>query len=415
MSIDTEIQGKPGNIESSASWLRDKLEDELSDAGDEFNSARKDAASTWNSSAGEQFVTVMKTARDETDELAKAANTMATDLDGFAGSLRTCQTEMGTCRSTARTDKLTVTGFIITDPGAGPSRPPDDFVGTPAEVTDHDGKVVAYNDHQDLIRAYNKASQEAGRIDRKYEKACRDLQDKYQPGEHAAWLLTLGEITGDGALAGLATSAGLKHRSALLSRADDLLTEARTAIDDMQRHPERYMKRKWLIFKTLDAARLNADKLAIEGKFAEAEDLLKQARNLDAPPPDGKLPKGLKIFGKILGPVGVGAGVYNDYQEGESTTQIAVSQGGSLVAGTLTGMAIGAAVGSVVPVAGTAVGAVVGTVIGAGIAIFSDGAIDSLFENGPDLSKAAEEGLDALKDTGGAIKDGIGKIGGLFG
>ncbi|KGN30757.1 hypothetical protein N802_06000 [Knoellia sinensis KCTC 19936] len=406
MSVDTEIKGKPGNIESAAAWLRDKLEDELSDAGDEFNEARKDGLATWNCGAGDAFGAKMKTARDKADDLAKAATTMATDLDTFAGALRTCQNEMSTCRSTARTDKLTVTSFIIEHPGPAPTRPPQVFTGTKEEVAEHNAKVTAYDDHVLLLQAYYRAETEAARIDRKYGKACRDLQQKYTVGQHASWILTLGDLTGDGVLAGMAVSAGLKHRSALLKKADDLVTEAKNAIDDLQRNPDRYMKRKWIFFKTLDETKLNADKLAIQGKLDEAEDLLKQARNVDHAP-TGKLSKLLGIGGKVLGPVGIGLGVYNDYQEGESTTQIVVSQGGSLLVGAGTGMAVGAAVGSVVPVAGTAVGAVVGGIVGGGMAIFSDGAIDSFFENGPDVGKAAEEGWNSIKDTGGAIASGV--------
>jgi hypothetical protein len=57
-------------------------------------------------------------------------------------------------------------------------------------------------------------------------------------------------------------------------------------------------------------------------------------------------------------------------------------------------------------------------VVGAGVGIFTSGAIDSLFEDGPDVGAAVDSGLDALEDTGGAIVDGAGAvvdgIGGLF-
>jgi hypothetical protein len=58
---------------------------------------------------------------------------------------------------------------------------------------------------------------------------------------------------------------------------------------------------------------------------------------------------------------------------------------------------------------------VVGTVVGAGIAIFADGAIDSLFENGPDVGAAWDEGVDALADTGEAIADGVSSVGETIG
>lgn len=413
MNIDTEITGQPGQIESAASWLRDKREDELTDAGDEFNDARKDGAATWNCGAGDSFVAKMKTARDKTDDAAKAAKKMGDDIDTFAGSMRTCQSDMATIRKDAKADGLTVDGFIIQNPAQGPAEPT--LPRTPEESGGYNDKVKAYNAHQELIRSFIAARSEAERIDRKYATACRKLQEDYTAGQHALWMLTLGEITGDGTLAAMAVNAGRRHKSKLLGRADDLLTEAKKAIDDLQAHPERYMKRKWIFFKTLDETKLNADKLAIEGKFNEADELLKRAGNLDTPPPDGKLPKGLKATGKILGPLGFGLGVYNDYQEGESTAQIAVSQGGSLLAGMGTGAAVGAAVGSVVPVAGTAVGAVVGTVIGAGVAIFSDGMIDSFFENGPDIGKAAEEGWNSIVDTGKSIGDGLASAGKAIG
>ncbi|WP_121254521.1 hypothetical protein [Nocardioides ferulae] len=413
MSIDTEISGQPTSIEGAADWLRDSLAKELGDASDAFNQSRRDATASWDGSGGSQFSTTMGRGRDATEDLEEAAKKMATDLDEFAEKLRSCQEDMRAVRADARGAGLTVSGFVIQDPGAGPSRPPDHFVGTESEVEAHNQRVAAYNAHQELVRAYNRASREAARVDRAYATACRQLQDRYSVGEHAAWLVTMGEILGDGAAA--AAAAGLAmNQSKLRGRAGDLLDEAQRAIDDLQAHPERYVKRKWFFFRTLDEARLEADRLAIQGKIDEAQDLLDRSRALD----DAKLPKYLGRAGKLLGPIGLGLGIYNDYQEGESDVQIAVSQGGSFLAGAAAGAGIGAAVGSVVPVAGTAVGAAVGTVVGAGVAIFSDGAIDSLFENGPDVGAAWDAGVDALADTGGAIADGVGSvvdgIGGLF-
>lgn len=69
---------------------------------------------------------------------------------------------------------------------------------------------------------------------------------------------------------------------------------------------------------------------------------------------------------------------------------------------------MGTTIGSVVPNVGTAVGAVVGTVVGAGVAILADGAIASLFENGPDVGAAADAGWEALESIGEAIADGVG-------
>lgn len=418
MSVETEIVGSPGSIEGAATWLRGSLEPKLTAAADATNASRRNAEMSWRSTAGEEFVDLARRARDKVDELAAAAKKMADDLDDFAVKLRRSQDQMGDVRSTARGSGLTVAGYSVLHPGDGPARPPAWFEGTPEEVEEHDRRVAAYNAHQELLQAYYDAESEAARIDRYYATACRELQNDYLPGTHAAWIVTLGDIVGETAAAAIGTTIAV-NRSRLLASAQDLVDEATRAIDDLQAHPERYLKRKWFFFHTLDEARLEADRLAIQGKLDEARDLLRRTDELA----DSRSLRYLGRAGKVLGPLGVGLGVYNDWQEGETTTQIAVSQGVSAGVGAAAGFGasvgtaalIGATAGSVVPGVGTAVGAVVGTVVGAGIAIFADGAIDSLFENGPDVGKAWDEGVDALSDTGEAIADGVSSVGDTIG
>ncbi|GAA1935037.1 hypothetical protein [Nocardioides hwasunensis] len=418
MSIETEIQGSPSGIEGAASWLRSSLEPKVTDAADAANDSRRNAEMSWDSTAGGEFVDMVKQARDKIDGLASATTTMAGDLDDFAGKLRRSQEQMGDVRTTARNEGLSVVGFVVQHPGDGPARPPATFEGTPEEVARYEDRVTAYNAHQELLDAYNAAETEAARIDRYYATACRDLQGKYQPGTHAAWILTLGDIVGDTAAGAIGASIAVRQ-SRLAQSAQDLVDEATRAIDDLQANPDRYMKRKWFFFQTLDEARLEADRLAIQGRLDEAEDLLRRADELA----ESRALRYLGRAGKVLGPLGFGLGVYNDWQEGETNTQIAVSQGVSTGLGAAAGFGasvgtaalIGATAGSVVPGVGTAVGAVVGTVIGAGVAIFADGAIDSLFENGPDVGKAWDEGVDALADTGEAIADGVSSIGSTIG
>ena len=197
MSVETQIQGQPGGIEGAADWLRDSLATELGDAADCANDARRDASGSWNSEAGDEFVGVMSRARGKIDDLESAAKQMAADLDTFANKLRRSQEQMADVRSAARQAGLSVSGFVVQDPGEGPDRPPDDFVGTEAEVEAHNRRVTAYDAHQELIEAYNDASREAGRIDRYYATACRELQEDYTVGQHASWVLTTGEILGD--------------------------------------------------------------------------------------------------------------------------------------------------------------------------------------------------------------------------
>jgi hypothetical protein len=316
---------------------------------------------------------------------------------------------MAEVRSTASGKGLSVAGFVIQDPGPGPARPSMPGPGaTEAEVQAHNDLVEVYNAHQKLIRAYNEAASDADRVDRQYNAACESLQNQHDATDHAAYLLSMGEVLGETAAAGVA-AYHTAQRSKLLLKAQDLYAEAQRAADEMLAHPEVYTRRRWLFFKQFDGARYAADLGAIESRMTAADDLVIQSDRLGS----GALARNLEHGGKVLGAAGVGLGIYSDIQDGESGTQALVSQGGGLAASIAAGALIGTAIP--VPVVGTAVGALGGAVIG----ILADGAIDSLFENGPDVGAALEEGWDSLEDTGSAIKDGVsslgGAIGGLFG
>ncbi len=411
MSIDTEITGKPGQVESAATWLRDRLRTKAETAADDLSSSARKAESSWHGTAGEGFRSAMRTGQEEVDSFTSTLSAMATDLDSYAHSLRSCQDDMETIRADARTAGLTVSGLVIQEPGPGPARPtPPPVDATHAEATAYEHDVERWNEHQALVRAYNHASNEAGRVDRAYAKACRTLQDSYTATEHAAWVVSLGDLLGGSAEAVLGYRL-TAQRNVLHQRASGLIDDAERALREMEAHPERYLKRKWFFLKRLDGTKLADDAARITSQLDEADDLLKASRALE----DSRALKYLSRGGKILGPLGIGLGVYNDYQEGESATQIAVSQGGSVLAGMGTGAAVGAAVGSVVPVAGTAVGAVAGAVVGAGVSIFADGAIDSFFENGPDVGAAFDAGVDALEGTGDAIASGVSSVGDTIG
>jgi hypothetical protein len=50
-----------------------------------------------------------------------------------------------------------------------------------------------------------------------------------------------------------------------------------------------------------------------------------------------------------------------------------------------------------------------------GVGIFASGAIDSLFENGGDVSQAVSDGAEAVTDTVGAVADGFEAAGDFVG
>jgi hypothetical protein len=163
VSVDTEIKGQPASVAAAAVWLKSQLATTLGKAADRLNDARREAESSWDSEAGEQFAASMSQGRDHVEDLEKAAKDLGERLDDFADKLRTCQQEMAAVRSTASGAGLAVSGFVISDPGPGPARPPDHFVGTEGEVAVHNQAVAAYNAHQELVIAYNRAASEAGR------------------------------------------------------------------------------------------------------------------------------------------------------------------------------------------------------------------------------------------------------------
>lgn len=415
--IDTEIKGSPGSIEGTASWLRDTLAPAVSTAADAITDARRLAGESWNTTAGDGFRSVAQRAIGATDDLESAVKTLADDLDDFASELRRCQNLMSDARQEARDGDLTVTDFVIVDPGPGltnPSFPPPDATDT--ELDRYNEDVAAYEAQNEKIRVFNAAQYEADRVDRIYETACNSLDGNITPGTHASWILEIPDILGEGIIAADAANIAVE-RSNLLRRADDLFALGQSQLDDIAANSHwwnRRYRKFALLPGWLDQDRIRADRAAAQGRIDEANRLRAQAADIKP----GRVARIFKAAGKILGPVGIGLGIYNDWQEGESVTQIAVSQGGGLLAGAAAGAGVGALVGSIVPGPGTAIGAVVGGIVGAGVSIFADGAIDSFFENGPDVGEAFENGVDALADTGEAIGDFVGgaaeTVGGWF-
>lgn len=111
-----------------------------------------------------------------------------------------------------------------------------------------------------------------------------------------------------------------------------------------------------------------------------------------------RLPKGLHAGLGALGALASGYGVYDDVQQGESTEQAVVSQGGGLLAGIAAGGLAGAAAGSIAPGAGTVVGGIVGGVVGGVTAIVVDDQIDKLYESDEPESVLDEDELADLLD-----------------
>ncbi len=113
------------------------------------------------------------------------------------------------------------------------------------------------------------------------------------------------------------------------------------------------------------------------GRVQTADDLLKSAETTS------RASKTLPI--KVGGALAV-AGIGYDIANGKDPVQAVAAGGGGFLASVGAGAATGAVIGTFVPIPG--VGTAVGAVVGAGVGVFTSGAIDSLFENGPDVGAA---------------------------
>ena len=390
MAIDTEIQGSPASIEGAADWLNGTLRTGLTSCADAVARARSSAGSSWQGPAGDEFASRAGGAVRTIDDLAGRARTAATAMGTFAARLRSAQDRMATIRGTAAGKGLTVSGFVIQDPGPGPASPgpmPAGGMPSPAAAQAHSDAVAAFEAHQDKIRAYNTALREARAVQDDTRADSHGLADTYRGLQGANWLTNGGDLMG-----GLGGAVAEFQASTLRGTADGLGQTARRYLETARNaDPALVGRDRW--YADLDKA--SDDVRRLDDLAKNADDLEKAA---------GRIP--LKLGGALTL-----AGIGYDIYTGKDPVEATASGLGGFAASVGTGALVGTAIGGPV---GTAVGAVVG----AGVGIFTSGAIDSLFENGPDVGEAAEAGLDAVKDTGEAIGDAVGgavsAVGGLF-
>lgn len=394
MSLDTEIKGSPQQVNAAADWLTSTLVTGLDDAADDVRTARNRGES-WGEDAGDAFRSRLGTTADTIDDISSDAGNVGRKVREWSTELKKCQDDMTQVRADAEAGGLTVSGFVVQDPGPGPARPdPTTLYDTQAEA---DAAWAPWNAHQDKVRVWNDCVGEAGRVRRRYETACQDLLDQVDGYDYALAAVNAESLAGEMAR----HIERFNYKMRLASAVELLETDAANALRDLQNAPPGSLGDRVSEWQR------------IEGERAAA---LRDLENPHARPPASDSPSRLGRAGRLLGPLGLVVGVASDLDEGESLTQAVVSQGGGALAGAAAGAGVGALIGSIVPGPGTAVGAVVGGVIGGAASIvtgaFGDGFIDSLFENGPDLGQAASEGWDSITDTVESAGDAIGDAAG---
>jgi hypothetical protein len=320
---------------------------------------------------------------------------------------------MAGIRETASGAGLTVAGFVIQDPGPGPTRPADKAgVQMPVpEVRAYEAAVSAYNQHQELIRAYNQAATEVGEVHSRHEEAKHRLADEYAGMEWPDVAMTSVDFAAGAALARM----GKYQAKTMRAQASFWSRESAAWMERMRKTDYRvYESMENVLGPDAAKRRFTADlehQKYLDDKASKSAAAADEAK--------GKFGAVAKNVSRGL----VGVGVVADLASGESIPQALVSNVGSYAAGAaatsavsvgtsmLSATAAGALAGSAVPVVGTAVGAVVGL----GVGIFASGAIDSLFENGGDVSQAVSDGAEAVTDTVGAVADGFEAAGDFVG
>lgn len=384
MSIETEIEGSAASIRAAATWLGDSLKSAVGRGSDALLGARREAGSEWRGETGAAFGGAMSRGVTGADQVERGVGQVRNAFDDYAGSLERCQNRMAGIRESARGQGLSVVGFTIQEPGAGPSRPGDPpEVASQGQVDAYNADVAAYNDHQALIRAYNELAARAEEVWSDLERSWERVSAKDRELDGAGWTFTLSDVAG-----GLGGAALQLHGSILRDTArywGDLAAENLDRLKNMSRVPS--------------AAQFYDDVDHYGRMGAGAADDAARA---------GRFLKAGKAVPLAVGGLLTGVGIWYDMEHGgESAEQAVASNVGGFGASVLAGAAVGTMFGG-------PVGTVAGVIVGAGVGVFTSGMIDGLWENGGDVTDAVGAGVDTLLDTGGALVDGASDVGGAI-
>lgn len=412
--LDTEITGRPETVRAAASWLGTTVAPGIEDGRVALRRAGQDASSEWVGVSGAAFGSRVAATGRKVDGLHSVVERAATCLATYADSMRACQDRMGVVRDRASAAGLAVSGFLVLNPGTGPARPADrsgDQLADP-ELARYEAAVSEYNHHQRLILAFNDACADAAEVRAAMAAAERQLADDYQG---MSWT-EVGLQGSDFVSAAVISRLG-RYQARTLRATADFWSDRAAAWTERMRATDYAAYRRLDDLLGPDAPRRMFDSDAAHQRYLQ-DQAARSARLAD----DFETSRWSGIAKNVSRGL-VGVGVITDMMDGESFTQAAASNVGGYAAGAavtagvsagttlLAATATGAALGSAVPVVGTAVGAVVGL----GVGIFASGAIDSLFENGPDVGQAIDEGWESVTDTVGAVGDGLEAAGDFVG
>lgn len=388
MPIDTAIPGDPESVIAVANWLGYTLAPPVLAGADTLGAVRRDASSDWDGAAGLAFAERMGSGRREADELNVGIVAMAREIEAFGQAIRIAQQRMAAIRVAAAAGGLELEGMVILEPGPAPPDPGALF--NPVLGYQRMAVNPAVTAHQRATVAYATAAGDAAFAREQLQAAKDGVERSYRGLEGPEWGLAATDIAGGFRAGAMQFNAGALRLSAQRLQDDAAVALSRAlANDPTVVGSERY-------YRDIDAAnRLSS----------QSDDLIRQADDLDG--------RARSLNAKIGGAVAL-AGVGYEIYRGKDPAQAVVVGGGSFLASVGAASLTGMAVGSVVPIPG--VGTAVGGVVGVGVGIFMSGALDSVFENGPNVEAAAQAGWAAVTDTVGAIGESfVGAAKGLGG
>lgn len=311
--IDTHVDGDVAAVRSSASWLRDSLEQNLGEGADDATAARRQSGSDWegrDQAAYYAFTGKLVKAMDDHESRTGRA---AQAYDDYAGRLHRLQHRMSQLRGDASGGGLVVTGETIQQPADAAAVPGLPAGSTPAESQAHDESMKAHDAQVAKIELYNRISDDCTNARNDFEDYCSsDLAAAQKDAEQGQDIDALRGFVEKNGLNFIAGASINSFNGNLDQRAKDYLAQA----DELRR-----------------ARRSGNPARRARGRAPGAADKVGGWRNAA---------RGLARWGKVLGVVGVatdiGFGVWDVAHGGSpgratATTAASIAGGAAVVAG----------------------------------------------------------------------------------
>jgi uncharacterized protein YukE len=348
MPIDVYIAGEASQIAALADHLSGTFKRALDDQESTIISARRSVEDVWHGEAAETALGRVDDLRSASAGLRDSADGMGRAIETFGSRLKAVQGLMDDAREVATKGGLVVSERLIEDP--------------PAEPEGQDGEIdllsdqftEEYLDWQRKVNAYNEAQGIAENAIEDYASACKDLIED------------LGVRLGD--LQGLATD----FLEEIVPGGIEMLG------DDVLPHLRR---------RAEAAAKLAGffASLSPEQSYLLYQNLFSQLESMDDATLIRRLSGAAEHGGVALDALMVSLNAIDRHEQGQSTSQILLSEGGGWVTGALATAGTYAGIGAVFGSPATPVGSVVvggvALVVGGVVGIITSNQVDNWYED----------------------------------